>query len=136
MKFSQPIAIVGMGGVFPGGTDFKSFWDLILHGKDMSKEPPAERWMFSPQQIFDPKKGTADKVYSKKGCFIENFTPNLGGLNIEPSTIQDLDVLFQLVLHAGKQAFEDAVLFFSWYAFSSLLNRDFLALSSSLFTKP
>ncbi len=38
MKFSQPIAIVGMGGVFPGGLDFANFWQTIIAAKDMS--PP------------------------------------------------------------------------------------------------
>ncbi|WP_372370038.1 beta-ketoacyl synthase N-terminal-like domain-containing protein [Candidatus Uabimicrobium sp. HlEnr_7] len=106
MKFSQPIAIVGMGGVFPGGLDFQSFWDIIVTAKDMAKEPPHNRWLFSPQEIFDPKKGATDKVYSKKGCFIENFVPNLQGLQLEEC--DDLDTLFKLVLHCGKQAFDDA----------------------------
>ena len=106
MKFSQPIAIVGMGGVFPGGLDFANFWQTIISAKDMAQEPPEGRWLFSTDEIYDKNKGTPDKVYSKKGCFIENFTPNLDGLQLE--SIDELDMLFKLVLHSGKQAFDDA----------------------------
>lgn len=106
MKFSQPIAIVGMGGVFPGGLDFANFWQTIIAAKDMAQEPPAGRWLFSTDEIYDKNKGTPDKVYSKKGCFIENFTPNLEGLQLQ--AIDELDMLFKLVLHSGKQALDDA----------------------------
>jgi hypothetical protein len=41
----EPIAITGMGCRFPGGvTDPRSFWTLLMNGKDAIAEVPPDRW--------------------------------------------------------------------------------------------
>ena len=75
----QPIAIVGAGGIFPGAPDPERFWTNISEGICSAKDAPAGRWLLSGEDAFDPQKGAADKVYSLKACFIEDFKLDPGG---------------------------------------------------------
>ncbi len=108
MKFSQPIAIVGMGGIFPGASTLGQFWNNIVNGIDAAKEVPAGRWLLRPEDALDSKPATPDKVYSSRGCFIEGFKLDATGLDLSPEFLAGLDPLFHLILHAGRAAFDDA----------------------------
>ena len=37
---SEPIAIVGLGGVLPGATKLDDFWRVVERGVDTASEPP------------------------------------------------------------------------------------------------
>jgi len=103
-----PIAIVGMGGVFPGATELPRFWRNILDGRDMARDVPAGRWVLDPQAAL--ANGPApDKVYSLRGCFVEDFALDPAGLAIDPERLRTLDPLYHMVLHAGRRAFEDGM---------------------------
>ena len=107
MSFGQPIAVVGMGGVFPGAADPAQFWKNILAGRDAAHKVPADRWMLDPHTALGD--GPApDRVSSLRGCFVEGFTLDLEGLNLAPERLAGLDPVYHMALHAGRQAFEDA----------------------------
>jgi acyl transferase domain-containing protein/3-hydroxymyristoyl/3-hydroxydecanoyl-(acyl carrier protein) dehydratase len=108
MNRPQPIAIVGTGGIFPQSPTLGGFWDLIARRGCAAKEVPQGRWVLSKEDAFDPRKGAADKVYSLKACFIEDFTLDPAGLELEPSFLAGLDPAFHLALHAARQAFQSA----------------------------
>ena len=108
MKFSQPIAIVGMGGIFPGAATLGQFWNNIVNGRDAAKEVPPGRWLLRTEDALDSKPATPDKVYSSRGCFIEGFQLDATGLDLSPEFLAGLDPLFHLILHAGRAAFDDA----------------------------
>ncbi len=105
------VAIVGIGTIFPDALDPASFWDNIRHGRSASREVPEGRWSLSPDAVFDPAVGAADRVYSRRGCFIDRLPPleELADLAIKPDLLAGLDPLFHLLLHAGNRAFNDAV---------------------------
>ncbi len=114
MGVRQDIAIVGMGCAFPGALNPAQYWDIINTGNCLARTPPGTRW---PQ---DSKKYCAsqlapDRLLSDRACFVDPLpeftTPQLPGFNL-----QGLDPLFQLLLHAGVQAWDDAV--------TAGLNRD------------
>ena len=102
-----PIAVVGIGGIFPQAPNLERFWENIRNGRSASRKVPEDRWVVPSSSVFDPEVGREDKVYSKHGCFIENFNLDPDGLNIDPKLLEGLDPLFHLVLHAGRQAFEE-----------------------------
>ncbi len=104
----SPIAVVGMGGIFPGAPDLDHFWANISAGVDASREVPPHRWVLHPARAHDPEIGAADKVYSTRGCFIEDFHLDMRNLDLDPDVVAVLDPLFHLALHAGRQAVEDA----------------------------
>src|SRR3989339_1110740 len=108
MDNQQPIAITGIGGIFPGAQDPGAFWKNISERTCLAKDAPPGRWMLSGRDVFDPQKGAPDKVYSLKACFVENFRLDSSGLDLRETFIKKLDPVFHLALHAARQAFFDA----------------------------
>ncbi|KAF0126694.1 MAG: polyketide synthase family protein [Elusimicrobia bacterium] len=104
----QPIAIVGAGGIFPGAPDLRAFWDNVAGGVCSSREVPAGRWLLPGGEVFDPQKGAPDKIYSTRGCFVENFSLDAAGFDLRAPFIARLDPVFHLALHAARRALLDA----------------------------
>ncbi len=109
MDKNQSIAIVGVGGIFPGATNLNEYWENILSARDCSREPPAGRWSLPLEDVYDANGSQADRVYSKRACFVEDFQLDRQGLSIEDKFLNSLDPMFHLLLHAGNQAWRDAV---------------------------
>lgn len=40
----EPIAVIGISGVFPGADDLRGFWENLIAGHDAVGEVPADRW--------------------------------------------------------------------------------------------
>ena len=106
----EPIAIVGLGGVFPGALDLSSFAQNIFAGVDVTRPVPSGRWILDPRDVLDPQPGP-DKVFSDRACFVEEFSLHPAGLEIDPKLLRDFDLLYSLVLHAGRQAGQDGVVY-------------------------
>jgi acyl transferase domain-containing protein len=58
---AAPIAIVGLGGVFPDGPDPATFAANTLAGKSAAREVPADRWIIPPDAACTPE--FADRSY-------------------------------------------------------------------------
>ncbi|MDT8443758.1 MAG: beta-ketoacyl synthase N-terminal-like domain-containing protein, partial [Desulfuromonadales bacterium] len=109
MKHGKSVAIVGVGGVFPMSPTLERFWETITGNVDTSRQPPPGRWLLDPDEAFNPAVGTPDKIYSKKGCFIDDETDpsTIEGLDIDADFLAGLDPMFRLLLRTGHQAFSD-----------------------------
>ncbi|MBC8113527.1 MAG: hypothetical protein H7062_04060, partial [Candidatus Saccharimonas sp.] len=105
---AERIAIVGIGGIFPGAPDLDTFWKNIAGGVDSGRPVPEGRWYLSPEKAYAPWPPQPDRVYSTWGCFIEGFQLDPTGLNIEYDLLARLDPMFHLGLHAARAAFHDA----------------------------
>jgi len=105
---SSPIAVVGLGGLFPQAPDLDTFQRNIQAKLDASRTVPPGRWVLDPPGAYDPVL-TLDKVYSTRACFVEGFTFDPTGLQLDTDTLRGLDPLYEMVLHVGRQAFDDAV---------------------------
>src|SRR6185369_3052888 len=105
------VAIVGIGGIYPDAPDLERFWKNILTGHSAAREVPPERWAITADSAFSAEIGAKDKVYSKRGCFINAIprTAPIPGLPPEPKIPAGLDPLFHLLIYAGKQAFADGI---------------------------
>jgi PfaB family protein len=108
MSEHSPIAIVGIGGVFPDAPNVDTFWENISRGHDAVREVPEERWALSMEDAFASEKGAADHVFSKRGCFIESLPKLPSGMSIDTDWLEQLDPSFRVLLAAGGQAFQDA----------------------------
>ncbi|MBW2707739.1 MAG: type I polyketide synthase [Deltaproteobacteria bacterium] len=110
MKNKQPIAIIGLGGIFPDAPSPEKLWENILERRDSSREVPPGRWAIPPEKVYDPKPGVIDRVHTTRGCFVDEagIDVDLAGLDISPDFLNRLDPLFHLLLMAGQQAFDDA----------------------------
>lgn len=104
------IAIVGIGGIFPGAPDLPTFWANILAGHSAAKEAPKDRWTLAAEDALSADTAP-DRVYSHRACFVENFTLDVSRLNLNDELadiIPQLDVMNHLGIHAGHQAYNDA----------------------------
>jgi len=109
MKHGKSVAIVGVGGIFPMSPTLDRFWETITGNVNTSRQPPQGRWLLDADEAYDPKVGAPDKIYSKKGCFIDDEAdPSaVADLAIDADFLAGLDPMFRLLLRAGHQAFHD-----------------------------
>jgi acyl transferase domain-containing protein len=100
-----PIAIVGLGALFPGSTDANGMWRDIVAGKDQLTEIPKAHWLIDDYYDADPTK--PDKTYAKRGGFIPEvaFDPLEHGM--PPNVIPATDTSQLLGLIVAKQLLED-----------------------------
>lgn len=103
MKQRQPVAIVGMSGIFPGASDTQRFWDNIIQKKSAIDVVPEDRWITRPDRIISPD-GKPDTVFHKKAGLIRNFRFSPDGFAIAPDLLQSLDPMYHLMLTAGREA--------------------------------
>lgn len=68
----SPIAVVGLGGVFPGALDLDTFSRNILNNVDTSREVPPGRWILPADEVYDPD-DAPDKARSMRACFVEDL---------------------------------------------------------------
>jgi acyl transferase domain-containing protein/3-hydroxymyristoyl/3-hydroxydecanoyl-(acyl carrier protein) dehydratase len=108
MAEATPIAIVGLGGVFPGALDLETFARNIFAGLDVTRRVPLGRWILDPRDVCRDQPGP-DAACSDRACFVEGFSFDPAGLDIDPAVLAGLDPLYSLVLHTGRQAWQDAV---------------------------
>src|SRR5437016_277583 len=108
MRQDDAIAIVGFGGVLPGSTDLDGFWANVVSGVDATRDVPPGRWLLTVSQAFDQTIPRIDKVYAKRGGFVEDFRPDFGGLHLDASLLERLDPVFHLAVHAAQQAWRSA----------------------------
>ena len=108
MRPAPSIAIVGIGGIFPQAPTLSRFWENISEKLCAARDVPKDRWLLDAKDVFDPRRGAPDKVYSLKACFIEDFKFDARGLKLSESFLAKLDPAFHLAVHAARGAFEDA----------------------------
>ena len=65
------IAIIGMACLYPGARDVDQFWQNILRSVDAVTDPPLSAW--DPDVYYDPDSMETDRIYVKKGGYIEDF---------------------------------------------------------------
>ena len=101
-----PLAIVGIGCLFPKADAPGYFWGNIKHGTDCITDVPATHW--NPQDYFDIDPKKPDMTYARRGGFlnIQDFNPLEFG--IAPRDIEATDTTQLLSLVAAKQALTDA----------------------------
>ena len=111
MTHRHPVAIVGMGGLFPGAPDADAFWQNIVHGVDAAREVPPHRWPVPLDTMYDPEPGTLDRVFSRRGCFLDDgaWAELPASLEMDAETLRGLDPLFQILIIAGARAFNNGV---------------------------
>jgi len=101
-----PIAIVGIGCLFPKAENAGRFWANIKNGVDAITEVPASHWL--SEDYFDKNPKSPDRTYARRGGFIlpVDFDPSEFGL--APNALEATDSAQLLGLLAAKMALQDA----------------------------
>ena len=101
-----PIAIVGIGCIFPQAEDKVAFWSNIRSGRDAITEVPASHWR--PEDYFNPDPKAPDQVYAKMGGFLPSVDFHPMEYGILPNALEAVDTAQLLGLIAVEQALVDA----------------------------
>jgi acyl transferase domain-containing protein/NAD(P)-dependent dehydrogenase (short-subunit alcohol dehydrogenase family) len=114
---NTPVAIIGIGCLFPGAPGLKAYWQLLYQKRDAIQDIPQSHWSVEDYFHEDPK--TPDHVYCRRGGFLSavNFDPSEFG--IPPSTLEATDTSQLLALITARDALEDA-----GYGQNADFNRD------------
>ncbi|MFZ9887182.1 MAG: beta-ketoacyl synthase N-terminal-like domain-containing protein, partial [Myxococcota bacterium] len=99
------IAIVGIGGLFPGSLDVGQFWSHILRGTDLITEIPASHWR--PADYYDADPKAPDKTYAKRGGFLPEVPFDSLSFGLPPSLLSSTDTSQLLGLLVARATLED-----------------------------
>ena len=102
----EPIAIVGMAGVFAKSPDLEQFWHHLYQQTDLIQEIPGDHFDYKPWFDVEPK---ADKMYCKWGAFIDHvdkFDAGFFGISPKEAELMDpqLRYLMQVFYHTAEDA--------------------------------
>jgi malonyl CoA-acyl carrier protein transacylase len=102
----KPLAIVGIGCLFPKANNAEEYWANIREGVDAITDIPETHW--KPSDYFDEDKSASDMTYGKRGGFINamDFNPLLYGMS--PNNIEATDTTQLLGMMVARQALLDA----------------------------
>ena len=102
----EPIAIVGMGAMFPDAPNLTAFWRLLRTGRDATGDIPASHWSLADYYDADPH--APDMTYAKRGAFLgaHPFDPTEFG--IPPTVLEATDTAQLLGLVVARMALDDA----------------------------
>ena len=101
-----PIAIIGIGCLFPGAPGLKAFWQLLYQKKDAIRSIPATHWSAEDYFHKDPK--MPDHVYCQRGAFLSPIDFDPSEFGIPPSSLEATDTSQLLALITARDALEDA----------------------------
>jgi acyl transferase domain-containing protein/phosphopantetheinyl transferase (holo-ACP synthase) len=102
----EPIAIVGMGCVFPGAADLRTYWSNLERGVDAITDVPPGRW---DPVYYDPESDAADRFYCRRGGFVDAqaaFDPLAFG--VMPRAVDGAEPDQLLALQVAQSALQDA----------------------------
>lgn len=101
-----PIAVIGVGAIFPGSANATGFWRSIINGDDLITDVPASHWL--SEDYYDPNPKAADKTYCKRGAFITPVAFDPIEYGIPPANLPQTDTTQLLALLVMKQVLTDA----------------------------
>jgi acyl transferase domain-containing protein/NAD(P)-dependent dehydrogenase (short-subunit alcohol dehydrogenase family) len=103
---AAPVAIIGMGCMFPKAADLADYWSNIQNRVDAIGDIPPSHWR--PEDYYDADSKTPDMTYASRGGFLSpvDFPPLDFG--ISPNTLEATDTTQLLGLMVARQALEDA----------------------------
>ena len=102
----EPIAIVGMAGIFPKAPGLKGFWRLLRCGIDGIDAVPGSHW--SPEEYFHQDQKQPDMTYCQRGGFLSPVDFDPTEFSLPPTVLEATDTSQLLGLVVAKAALEDA----------------------------
>lgn len=103
----EPVAIVGIGCLFPKAPDLGTYWRNVLDARDCLEDVP-EGHSWSPRDYHDPDPSAPDKTWATRGGFLDKlpFDPLQHG--IPPAMLESIDTAQLLSLVVAREALRDA----------------------------
>ena len=107
----EPIAVVGLGAIFPGAGTAAAFWRNVQNGVDAITEVPPHRW--DPAVYYDPgaydRPPESDRFYCRRGGFVDDLaTFDPARFGIMPAAVAGMEPDQLLALRTAAEAIADA----------------------------
>ncbi|WP_338933035.1 beta-ketoacyl synthase N-terminal-like domain-containing protein [Streptomyces netropsis] len=102
----DPIAIVGLAGMFPKAEDLGEFWDNVVAGRDCTTEVPPAWW--KTEDHYDPDLFAPDKTYARRGGFLSPTVFDPRAFGMPPNTVDSTGLVQLLSLMVAKEVLRDA----------------------------
>ena len=102
-----PIAIIGMGCIFPESRNLKEFWKLVFNGTDaITQVPEDSHWGL--KDYFNEDPDCPDHVYCNRGGFLPDIAFDPLAYGMPPKNIDATDTSQLLGLEVVRMALADA----------------------------
>ncbi|AJC65779.1 MULTISPECIES: beta-ketoacyl synthase N-terminal-like domain-containing protein [Dickeya] len=100
----EPIAIVGLGCLFPGADNPMAYWENLCQEKDSASSISEKELGTSPENYYHPVPGTADKIHYNRNGYVRDFIFDAQGYRLPANELNSLDALFKWTLYTAEQA--------------------------------
>ncbi|MCP4898690.1 MAG: SDR family NAD(P)-dependent oxidoreductase [bacterium] len=114
---SEPIAIIGIGCLFPKAADLRAYWANIVSGVDAITDVPETHWRRSDYYAADPK--AQDRTTATRGGFLPPIDFDPLEFGVQPKVIEATDSSQLLGMYAAGRALKNA-----GYGPDTQFNRD------------
>lgn len=110
MKISEPIAIVGIGGVFPKALTVREFWKNILERVDCIEDITTRDYLnyWRVGDYLDPEPLINNKTYARKAGFLPEIEFDAMRFGIPPKSLEALSTAQLYALYVADQTLADA----------------------------
>ncbi len=102
----EPIAIVGIGSLFPRASNLQELWRLLRNGDDATGDIPSTHWAL--EDFYDADVRAPDRTYAKRGAFLPTTKFDPTEFGIPPAILEATDTSQLLSLVVARMALEDA----------------------------
>ncbi|MFC9763288.1 SDR family NAD(P)-dependent oxidoreductase [Rhodococcus jostii] len=102
----NPIAIVGMSGLFPKARNHREYWQNIVDGIDCTEDVPESRW--SLDDYYDEDRTAPDKTYSRRGAFLPDIDFDPLEFGLPPNQLEVTSTMQTLSLGVARDLLTDA----------------------------
>ncbi|MFF8971240.1 beta-ketoacyl synthase N-terminal-like domain-containing protein [Streptomyces sp. NPDC014995] len=103
----DPIAVVGMSCRFPGGPSVGAYWQLLLEGREVIRDVPADRW--DGRAFLSDGAWTPGTMTSLRGGYLDDVRGfDAAFFRVSPREARSLDPQHRLFLEVAYEALEDA----------------------------
>ncbi|EST38605.1 hypothetical protein N566_06530, partial [Streptomycetaceae bacterium MP113-05] len=102
----RDVAVIGLGGRFPGAGNPRELWEALISGRDPVREVPRERWDHS--RYLDPD-GAAGSTECPAGGFLDDISRfDAAFFGIPHAEAEAMDPQLRLLLEVLYETAEDA----------------------------
>ncbi|MEV4319524.1 SDR family NAD(P)-dependent oxidoreductase [Actinocrispum sp. NPDC049592] len=102
----NPIAIVGVAGLFPQAGNYREFWQNVVDARDCTGEVPASRWNVA--DYHDPDPQAPDRTYARRGAFVPDVAFDPLEFGLPPNQLEVTSTLQTLSLVVARDLLRDA----------------------------
>ena len=103
---SEPIAVIGLGALFPQASSVAEYWENITSSRDCIETVPESRW--KKEDYFDEDPSAPDKLHCRRGGFVPDVWFDPVSYGLPPNTLEAIDTAQLLSLQVARETLIDA----------------------------